>query len=206
MTSKLSSLALGAAAALALGSAAAAQPMQMPVAQHDYKAAPAGTYEIDPSHTSVVVKVPHLGFSYEVFRWQTVSGKLTWDPAKPRADKLDVSVDAKSIATAAAPGFGEELTNDKFLNAGKFPAMTFVSTGFHPVSATHGKVEGDLTVMGVTKHVVFDADLVGAGKFFGKQVIGVSAKAMLDTKGLGLPPMLSAPVELDIDTEFHLQG
>jgi len=60
--------------------------------------------------------------------------------------------------------------------------------------------------MGVTRHVVFDVDLVGAGKGFRGPVIGVSAKTMLDPKGLGLPPFFAAPIELDIDSEFDLQA
>ena len=109
------------------------------------------------------------------------------------------------VQTCALPifeGFSDELSGEKYLNAVKFPQMTFVSTAFHPTSATHGAVEGDLTVMGVTKHVVFDADLVGAGKGFRGPVIGVTAKTMLDPKGLGLPGFFSAPIEIDIDSEF----
>jgi len=196
--------ALGAGAALATVSAAWAQ--QMPTPSHDYKAAVAGKYAIDPKHTGLIARVPHLGFSYSIFRFQTVAGTLAWDPANPAADKLDVTVDAKSITTAPVEGFSDELTNDKFLNAAKFPQMTFVSTAFHPSSATHGTVEGDLTVMGVTRHVTFDVDLVGAGKGFRGPVIGVTAKTMLDPKGLGLPPFFAAPIELDIDTEFDGQA
>ncbi|HXQ15422.1 MAG TPA: YceI family protein [Caulobacteraceae bacterium] len=205
MISKLSYLAVGGALALALGTAAAAQP-QMPTPVRDYKAAPAGKYAIDPKHTGLIAKVAHMGFSFSVFRFETVAGTLAWDPANPGADKLDVTVDPKSITTAPVEGFSDELSGDKFLNAAKFPTMTFTSTAFHPESATHGKVEGDLTVMGVTKHVVFDVDLVGAGKGFRGPVIGVSAKTMLDPKGLGLPPFFAAPIELDIDSEFDLQA
>jgi polyisoprenoid-binding protein YceI len=205
MNPKLSSLALAATSALALGAVAVAQPA-MPTPEHDYKAAPAGKYAIDAKHTGLVARVPHLGFSYSVFRFQTVAGTLAWDPANAAADKLEVTVDPKSITTAPVAGFSDELSGDKFLNAVKFPTITFVSTGFHPEGATHGKVDGDLTVMGVTKHVVFDVDLVGAGKGFRGPVIGVTGKTMLDPKGLGLPPLLSAPIELDIDSEFDLQA
>ncbi|HZZ89001.1 MAG TPA: YceI family protein [Caulobacteraceae bacterium] len=204
MVSKFSSLALGGVLALALGGAAAAQPA-MPTPSHDYKAAPAGKYAIDPKHTGLVVRVPHMGFSYSVFRFQGVAGTLAWDPANPAADKLAVTVDAKSLVTGPVEGFTEELTNDKFLNAAKFPTMTFASTAFHPTSATHGTVDGDLTVMGVTKHVTFDVDLVGAGKGFRGPVIGVTAKTMLDPAGLGLPPFFATPIEIVVDSEFDLQ-
>jgi polyisoprenoid-binding protein YceI len=200
MKSMLSGLAVGAVAALALGSVAAAQGM--PKAMHDYKAAVAGKYKVDPTHTGLVARVPHLGFSYSVFRFQAVAGTLLWDPANPGADKLEVTVDPKSITTAPVDGFSDELAGEKFLNAVKFPAITFTSTAFHPQSATHGTVDGDLVVMGVTKHVTFNVDLVGDGKGFKGPVIGVTAKTMLDPTGLGLPPFFSAPIELIIDSEF----
>jgi polyisoprenoid-binding protein YceI len=190
--------ALGAVAALALVGAAGSQ--QMPVPLHDYKAAPAGKYAIDAKHTGLVARIPHLGFSYSIFRFQTVAGALVWDPANPGADKLDVSVDPKSITTAPVDGFSQEI-GDKFLKVAQFPTATFVSTAFHPEGATHGKVEGDLTLMGVTKHVVFDVDLVGDGKGFRGPVIGVTAKTQLDPKAYGLPAFMT-PIELIIDSEF----
>jgi polyisoprenoid-binding protein YceI len=204
MNSKaFSVVAFGAAAALALASVASAQPA-MPKPVKDYKAAPAGAYAIDPSHTGLVVRAPHMGFSYEIFRFQTVGGNLTWDPANPGADALNVTVDPKSITTAptGAINFPDELTGDKFLNVVKFPTATFVSKGFHPTDATHGKVDGDLTIMGVTSPASFDVELVGAGQGFKGPVIGVTARTQIDPKGLGLPPFITGPIEIIIDTEF----
>jgi polyisoprenoid-binding protein YceI len=192
--------ALGGVLALALGAVGGAQ--QMPTPQHDYKAAPAGEYTIDPKHTGVIARVPHLGFSYSIFRFQTVGGTLAWNPANPAADKLTVTVDPKSIVTGPVEGFSDELSGEKFLNAVKFPQITFVSTAFHPTSATHGTVEGDMTLMGVTKHVIFDATLIGDGKGFRGPVIGVSAQTKLNPKDYPLPPYFNAPIELYIDSEF----
>jgi polyisoprenoid-binding protein YceI len=194
-------------AAGALLATLAAPPLlaQIPQPSHDYKAAPAGAYVLDQSHTAVIARVSHLGFSTEVFRFQTVSGNLTWDPANPASDKLSVTVDPKSIATAPTPpvNFAEELTGKQYLNVAAFPTATFVSRAFHAVDATHGKVEGDLTIMGKTQPVTFDVQLVGAGEFFHNQVLGVTARTTIDASGLGLPAPLSAPIELVIDTEFH---
>ena len=203
MNSKLSGLAVGAFAALALGSVAAAQGMPTPL--HDYKAAVAGKYVVDAKHTGLVARVPHLGFSYSVFRFQAVDGALSWDPANPAADSLKVTVDPKSIVTGPVDGFSDEI-NAKFLQIAKFPTATFVSTAFHPTSPTHGRVEGDLTLLGVTKHVVFEVDLVGAGKGFRGPVIGVTARTTLDPKAYGLPGFITGPIELIIDTEFDAQS
>jgi len=187
-----------AAAALSLAGAAGAQPMPTP--EHNYKAAPAGKYQIDPHHTGLIARIPHLGFSYSIFRFEGVQGTLDWNPADPKADALNVNVDPKSITTSPTPGFSQEIA-DKFLKAAQFPTATFISTAFHPESPRHGKVEGDLTLIGVTKHVVFDVDLVGAGKGFRGPVIGVTARTELDPKVYGLPAFMN-PIELIIDTEF----
>jgi polyisoprenoid-binding protein YceI len=194
----------GTAVAFALAAQAGAQGM--PTAMHDYKAAPAGKYAVDPKHTGLVARVPHVGFSYSIFRFNTVAGTLAWDPANPAADKLDVTVDPASIVTGPVSGFSEELAGEKYLNAAKFPVASFTSTAFHPADATHGKVEGDLTVMGITKHITFDVELVGAGKGFRGPVIGVAARTELDPKTYGLPAFITGPIQLYIDTEFDQQA
>jgi len=199
LSTRLSTLAIGAAMALGLSSLAASQ--SMPVASHDYHAALPGKYAIDVKHTGLVARIPHLGFSYSIFRFQAVDGTLSWDPANPGGDALNVTVDPKSIVTGPVDGFSDEI-NAKFLQVAKFPTATFVSTAFHPTSATHGTVEGDLTLMGVTKHITFNVDLVGAGKGFRGPVIGVTARTELDPKTYGLPAFITGPIELIIDTEF----
>lgn len=179
------------------------QAQPMPKASQDYKVAAAGAYVLDQAHTSIIARVPHLGFSFEVFRFDTVTGALTWDPANPAADSLNVTVDPKSMATASTNiDFAGELTGEKFMNVAKYPTATFVSRAFHPIDATHGKVDGDLTIMGVTQPATFDVELVGAGQFGPRTVIGVTAHTMVSLKGLGLPPFIQGPVELVIDTEF----
>ena len=209
MPSKSTVLALGAAigagAALSFAGLAPAQPA-MPKPVQDYHAAPAGSYTVDVHHTGLVARIPHMGFSYSIFRFQDVSGKLAWDPANPGADKLEVTVDPKSITTSQTPGFSDELAGAQFLNVAKFPTATFTSKAFHAVDATHGKVEGDLTIMGVTRPATFDVTLVGAGQGFRSPVIGVTARTEVDMTGLGLPALLKGPVELIIDTEFDKAG
>jgi len=201
----LAALAAAALATSALATFALAQPMQMPTPSHDYKDAPPGTYAIDPTHTSVIARVPHLGFSYSTFRFTGVSGTLGWNPADPQADTLTISVDPRSIATAAVSGFSDELQGPKFLNSAAYPAVTFAATAFRPQGPAGGVIEGDLSLLGVTRHISFEATLVGTGKGFHGPVIGVSAEAKLDPKLYSLPPFITAPIELYIDTEFDKQ-
>jgi polyisoprenoid-binding protein YceI len=196
--------ATGLASALgALALSASAQTLPTPT--HNYKDAPSGTYQIDPKHTGLIARVPHVGFSISIFRFTGVSGQLSWNPANPHSDALNVTVDTTSIVTGPVQGFSEELQGEKYLNAVKFPTATFTSTSFRPEGPTHGVVEGTLTLMGVARPAKFDVDLIGTGSFFKREVVGVEAKTMLDPKAFGLPPLIVSPIQLVIDTEFDKQ-
>jgi len=191
------------AVTLSLGAPAMAQlPPGVFAGEHDYHLAPAGAYAIDPAHTAVLAKVSHIGYGLSVFRFDKVEGVLAWDPASPAQSSMKVSVDVASIDTPV-PGFAKELSGDGFLKTGAFPAETFVSTAFHQIDASHGRVDGEFTLMGKTRPVSFDVEMVGAGKgFMGHPRLGVEARTRLNPQDFGMNPMFSAPIELVIDAEF----
>ncbi len=201
--SKLTVVAAATAFALAQGVPALAQlPPGVFAGEPDYKLAPAGLYAIDPAHTAVIAKVPHIGYSLSVFRFGKVDGSLTWDPARPAKSSLSASVETASIATPV-PDFAAQLFGDEFLKSAAFPKASFVSTAFHQTDASHGRIEGRFTLMGKTRPLTFDVELVGAGKgFMGHPRIGMEAKAEIDPQDYGITPMLSGPIQLVIDAEF----
>ncbi len=122
--------------------------------QPDAALAPAGTYAIDPDHTAVIAKVSHIGYALSVFRFDTVSGALTWDPVHPERSSLTATVAPASIATPVAR-FAKELAGDAYLKAAAFPTATFVSSGFRRIDALHGEVSGVFTLMGKARLVTF---------------------------------------------------
>lgn len=189
-------------------SVAAAQAPTPPKA--DIAATEAGAYTLDTGHTSVIARVLHQGFSYSTFRFPDTAGTLTWDPKNLGASKLSVSVDTATIATSTAKHgdgstFASGLTSDRFLKSTQFPKATFVSTKFTQSSANAGKVEGNLTLLGVTKPATFDVKLIGAGAGNGgRKVIGVMGSTKINAVDFGLPAMLgAAPIEIQIDSEFQ---
>jgi polyisoprenoid-binding protein YceI len=189
--------------AMAQAPAPAALPPGVFAAERDTALATAGAYTLDESHAAVIVRVSHLGYSQSVFRFDRVQGSLTWDPAAIEKSQLSASVDTASLTTNVK-GFADELTGDNFLKSKAFPQATFVSTSFKPTDKTRGKVEGQFTLMGKTKPVTFDVELVGAGKGFGgKPRLGVHAVATIDPQDYGLPPFFTDPIQVQIDTEFE---
>jgi polyisoprenoid-binding protein YceI len=202
--------ALALAVAIGTTSVVAVEAQTLPpgvfAAERDIALATAGTYTLDESHTAIVVRVSHLGYSHSIFRFDRAKGSLTWDPAAMEKSKLEVSVETASI-TSNVKGFAEELAGDKFLKSKEFPQATFVSTAFKPVDKTRGKVEGQFTLMGKTKPVTFDVALIGAGKGFGgKARMGVTAVASINPQDYGLPPFFTDPIQIVIDTEFERQS
>jgi polyisoprenoid-binding protein YceI len=196
-------LVAGLAVGLMVAPMALAQSAMTPPVK-DYKAAPAGLYAIDASHTGLVAWYPHMGFSYSLFRFLAVAGTLRWDPADPAADTLSITVDPKSITTAATgEDFASKLSGDRYLKTARYPEATFVSKAFHVIDASHGVVDGDLTLMGVTKQVSFDVELIGAGVGLHGTAMGVHVQTQIHPSDFGLSaPFFGPPIRLTVDTEF----
>jgi polyisoprenoid-binding protein YceI len=170
--------------------------------ERDYGLAPAGAYALDPDHTAVVAKVSHIGYSLSVFRFDKVTGTLNWNPARPAGSSLKIAVDTASISTPV-PGFAAQLAGDDYLKSAAFPQAIFVSTQFHQLDATHGRVDGQFTLMGKTVPLTFDVELIGAGKgFMGHPRIGAEATTQIHPQDFGMAPMFGGSIQLVIDAEF----
>jgi polyisoprenoid-binding protein YceI len=198
---------LGAMLALAAGVAHAQSSSDLPpgvfMGGKELADARAGTYTIDPDHSAVLARVQHIGYSWSVFRFDRVSGMLGWDPAAPEKSTLSVAVVVESI-TSNVKGFASELAGEQYLKAAKFPEATFISSAFHRSDAMHGKVDGQLTLMGISKPATFDVELIGAGKGWADMPrLGVHAVARINPTDFGLPALFGKAIEIVVDTEFQ---
>ena len=198
-----------AAPALAADPAPTPQPFVIPHGTKDVTKAVAGEYTLDTNHVGVVARVSHLGFSISIFRFDKVTATLQWDPKAIAKSQLTATVETGSIATNV-PGFAADITQ-KYLNSAQYPEATFVSTAFHKINATHGKVDGTFTLKGKSAKVTFDVTLVGAGPGFAGgpemgHVIGIHAEGWIDPKLFDIGPFFKDPIQLVIDTEFDHKG
>ena len=151
------------AAVLAAGFAlTAAAPVAAQSVSTDYAAAPAGTYTLDKAHTSVTLKVSHMGLSGYTFRMSSVQGTLAYDPAHPEASKLDVQIDANSVDTGD-PAFDRQIAT-QVLDASHSPTIRFVATTIKVGAEGRGEVIGDLTLHGQTHPVTLDVIFNGFAK------------------------------------------
>jgi polyisoprenoid-binding protein YceI len=169
----------------------------------DLKQATAGTYTLDPDHAAVIARVSHIGYSYSIFRFDRLGATLVWDPASTAGCSLSAKVETASI-TSNVKGFGEQLAGDEFLKSKTFPEATVTSTAFRQTNPRSGKVDGTLSLMGKTRPVTFDVELVGAGKgFAGQPRMGMTARTRINPVDFGLPPLLGDAIEIVVDAEFQ---
>ena len=202
----------------------AVEPTVAPVAAHAEPAAivpmkteaPAGTYKLDKSHASIDFRVSHIGFSNYTARFANWDAELTFDPANPSASSVTATIDPRSLMLPAPPkGFLDELLNEKWLGAAKFPQMTFKSTKVELTGANTARITGDFTLKGVTLPVTLDATFNGgyAGHPYDPAArIGFSAKGTLKRTGFGVSEGVPAPgttmgvsdgVEIIVEAEFN---
>ncbi|CUU23641.1 YceI family protein [Duffyella gerundensis] len=127
-------------------------------------AALAADYKIDKEgqHAFVNFRIQHLGYSWLYGTFKDFDGSFTFDEKNPSADKVNVTINTNSLDTNHAER-DKHLRSADFLNAGKFPQATFVSTSVKK-DGDELDITGNLTLNGVTKPVTLEAKMLGEGK------------------------------------------
>lgn len=109
------------------------------------------TYGIDSSHSFPRFEYSHFGYSTQLSRFDKTTGTVVFDQAA-KTGSVDVVIDMKSVSTGSAL-FNEHIQGEDFLDTGKYPTATFKSTKVHFNGDKPSRVEGKLTIKGVTKPV-----------------------------------------------------
>ena len=115
---------------------------------------------LDEAHSSVTFSAKHMMITTVRGSVRIAELELDVDPDHPEDARVRVSMDAASIDTGQEAR-DQHLRSADFLNAEAFPTIDFVSTGVVRTSDTNGKLHGDLTIRGVTRPVVLDAEFGG---------------------------------------------
>jgi polyisoprenoid-binding protein YceI len=124
--------------------------------------APAGQYQIDKSHASLLMRVSHMGFSTYTTRFSRFDAQLTFDPSNIPASKLVTTIDASSFEMDAAPQMCFDIMKGpQMLDTVKFPQIVFKSERIRMTGAKSMEISGTLTLRGVTRPVVLTATFNG---------------------------------------------
>jgi len=146
----------------------------------------AATYSIDTAHSQVQFRVKHLGISTVAGRFGKFSGSFDLDPSDPGTLAVSAKVDVASIDTGE-PKRDEHLRSETFFDVAKFPEIAFKSTSVEALAENKLKITGDLTLHGVTRAVVLEAEIGGAIKDpWGVPRAAISAKTTIQRQDFGL--------------------
>lgn len=168
-----------------------------------------GSYVLDSAHGKITWSVDHMGFSTYVGQFTDVTANLDLNVRNPGASKLDASVQTGSVGTFH-DGLDKHLKTADFLDTAKFPTAQFNATGIRLVDRDSAKISGNLTLHGVTKPIVIDADFNQAGiNPVDKQYsLGFDGEAKIKRSDFGINyglPLLGDEVTLHLEAEFKLK-
>lgn len=109
------------------------------------------TYVLDPTHSQPGFEATHLGYTTQIGGFGKSAGKVTLDRAA-KTGIVDVTIDATSVKTFDAR-LDAIVKGERFFNVEKFPTITFKSTSVKFDGDKVTGVDGELTMVGVTKPV-----------------------------------------------------
>ncbi len=163
-------------------------------------------FNLDPSHSQVVFSYNHLGYSTTYGMFAGFEGEIMFDEEDPANSSVSVAMPVRSMLTGWEKRF-EHFMSDEFFGASEGDMVTFTSTGIEVTGDTTAEITGDLTMNGVTKSVVLDAELnkmEGHPMMEGKPWVGFDATTTLMRSDFGMDfavPAVSDEVEVMISIE-----
>lgn len=143
----------------------------------------AGTWAIDPVHSSINFSVRHLMVSKVRGSFETFSGAVTI--AEDGTPSVSATIDVNSINTRNEQRDAHVRSAD-FFDAEHYPTATFVSTAVRPDGDDY-VVDGDFTLKGVTKPVSLKLEFNGVNPGMDQgAVAGFEASVVLNRKDFGI--------------------
>lgn len=170
-----------------------------------------GNWTLDPLHTEVSLTVRHAGITKVSALFENAEADLVVND--DNTGSVEASIDTDSFNSQSVDRDNHIKSSD-FLDVDKYPEITF--------KVSHTKVEhdffeitGDLTIRGITKPVVVDAEFGGeAVDPFGAKRIGFSASTAISRREFGLVwnavletggVLVGDKVSIEIDAAFVLK-
>lgn len=182
-------------------------------------------YALDKNHAFLTFTVIHGGVSEYTVNFTDFDATLDFNPEDLPSSSIELTINSQGLDVHYPADFKaghpdspysnwpEALSNDeRFLRAGQFPKITFVSTGIEQTGETTGKVTGDLTFLGVTKPVTMDVTFNGSAAPSwngGRVILGFDAETTINRSEFGqdsLQGVISDEVKIEFSGEFGQVG
>ena len=147
----------------------------------------AETWVIDTTHTVSGFTVRHMMITNVSGVFETTKGTIEYKPGDPASVKADIAIETRSVNTRNTRR-DDDLRSDSFLNAEKFPAITFRSTRVQNARPGSFELVGDLTIRDVTREVVLKVEgpTPPIKDNQGNRRVGASATTTINRKDFGV--------------------
>src|ERR1700747_3562498 len=170
------------------------------------------TWNIDPAHSVAEFKVKHMMIVYVKGHFSKVTGVLVHDESDRTKSRVDATIEAASIETRESQR-DTHLKSAGFLRGEKFATLSFKSTDIKVADDGELKVQGDLTIRGVTRKVTFEVEgptpptkdpwgntriAISATTKIKRKDYGLTWNAALETGGI----LVGEEVAITLDAEF----
>jgi polyisoprenoid-binding protein YceI len=163
---------------------------------------PAGSYTLDPVHSTFGFTITHNGVSKFRGQFEQVDARLD-DGVLVGAAQVD------SVKTAI-PDLKGHLLSPDFFNATEAPTISFRSNDIRVADDGTVELDGELTIRGVTKPVTAAGSFASGVGIRGAEVVGFDLEAMIDRRDYGLDWQAELPrggevLGWDVALEVHLE-
>lgn len=166
------------------------------------------TWTLDEAHSAVTFSTKHMMITTVRGTMKIRDFDLDFDPQNPQGSTVRVSLDAASIDTGQEAR-DQHLRSEDFLKTEEFPTIDFMSAKIVQHGDDSGEIHGDLTIRGVTRPVILDAEYAGIvpnmqggerGSFSARTKInredfGLTWNVALESGGL----LVSKEIKIEID-------
>lgn len=165
-------------------------------------------WNADPMHSKLTFSITHMGISdvdglFNKFQVSAITNKADFSDAV-----FELSVEVPSINTQIEMR-DNHLRSADFFEVEKYPSMTFKSTSITKVSKDKYKLNGNLTLRGITKPVSMDlwyrgtnVDQKSNKSTSGFQLTGMIKRSDFSVGTKFPSPILSDEVQIKADGEF----
>ncbi len=143
---------------------------------------PAGTYAIDPSHSSVGFEVRHMGIATVRGAFRSFEGSI--DATDKPVLKGTVQVDSVETGDEQRDG---HLKSPEFFDIERHPTIRFSTTAIEAAEDGRIRLVGDITMKGTTKPIELTGTVADGGTDpWGNERIGFEVEAVIDRRDFDL--------------------
>jgi polyisoprenoid-binding protein YceI len=159
---------------------------------------------VESAHTFPAFRVAHLDISTQRGRFDRTTGRIVLDP-DARSGTVDIDIDAQSVSTGN-PKLDAALRGEDFFDVARHPRIAFRSTRIEFEGREPSRIEGELTLLGVTLPVALKAERFNCTRkpFLVRLTCGADLTGVISRSSFGMKSFaafVGDEVRLDIQVE-----